>query len=62
MYTYSKEYNTNNLYLYCDDYELFDEDIHDPNEYDEDEECINYISHYSWEYVSYYVEEVEVIE
>ncbi len=62
LYAYSKEYNTNNLYLYCDDYEPFDEDIHDPNEYDEDEECINYIYNYSWEYVSYYVEEVEVIE
>lgn len=62
LYAYSKEYSTYNLHLYCDDYEPFDEDIHDPNEYDEDEECINYTSHHSWEYASYYIEEVEVVE
>lgn len=45
---------------YCDKYEPFDINKHDPEEYCEDEPCVNYYIHR--EYCFYRIEEVEVIE
>lgn len=60
---YNRSRNINDVGKYCDDYEPFEEGVHDPEEYDESELCINYVYSSSlFDDVYYNIEEVEVIE
>ena len=45
---------------YCDRYEVFDENKHDPEEYDKNSKCINYDYHMDDHFLR--IEEVDVIE
>lgn len=59
---YNRNRNINDVGKYCDNYEPFEEGVHDPNEYDESDLCVNHVYYHSW-YDGYYcIEEVEVIE
>lgn len=59
---YNKDRNINDVGKYCDDYEPFEEGVHDPDEYDESDLCVNYTYRYSLDDSLYRIEEVEVIE
>lgn len=60
LYVYSKYWSEDDIEMYCDRYEPFDQNKHNPDEYGDDEKCVNvYWCHED----SYYrIEEVEVIE
>lgn len=59
---YNKDRNINDVGKYCDDYEPFEEGVHDPDEYDESDLCVNYVYRYLLNDSLYRIEEVEVIE
>lgn len=60
---YNRSRNINDVGKYCDDYEVFEEGVHDPDEYDESDLCVNHVIHSSYWYDAYYrIDEVEVIE
>lgn len=59
---YNRNKNINDVVKYCDNYEPFEEGVHDPDEYDESDLCVNYSEKHYWEDSCYRIEEVEVIE
>lgn len=60
---YDRSKNINDVGKYCDDYEVFEEGVHDPYEYDESDLCVNHVYDSSyWNDTYYRVEEIEVIE
>lgn len=59
---YNRNRNINDVGKYCDDYEPFEEGVHDPEEYDESDLCVNYTYGHSWDDNNYCIEEVIVIE